>query len=186
MGKIVLVTGGARSGKSSFAEEYTKHIGQRLGYIATAQIFDKEMAYRIKLHQERRSSLWTTFEAPFVAHEALQEAGKKCDAVLFDCLTMYTSNFLCALPSLDDTNYIYALAKEKIGLLLDTAKKNPCTTVFVTNEVGSGIVPDNLLSRVYRDIAGLVNQWVAKDATEVYFVVCGVPVEVKSLAFKFK
>ena len=97
MGKIILVTGGARSGKSSFAEKLALKIGNgRAAYIATAQIFDDEMNFRVKLHQSRRGKNWTTFEAPFAAEEKISDAGKNFCAILFDCVTIYVRNFLCA------------------------------------------------------------------------------------------
>ena len=184
MGRIVLVTGGARSGKSRFAETYVAEHGKQIGYIATAQILDEEMRFRVKLHRERRPSNWTTYEAPFDAHLALKEANESCDAVLFDCLTMFLSNILCTLDSFDDSARNYHVVKEKLDLLIEQAKENNGTTVFVTNEVGSGIVPDNQISREYRDLSGIVNQQMAKVADEVYLVVCGIPVDVKKLTSK--
>ena len=182
MGKIVLVTGGARSGKSRFAEQYAARMGERVGYIATAEVYDEEMAFRVKLHRQRRPASWKTYEAPHDAHLALKAAGAECDAVLFDCLTLYMSNLLCSLDSIADSHQNYSLAKEKLDLLIAQAKANPGTTIFVTNEVGSGIVPQNHLSREYRDVAGIANQWMARAADEVYLVVCGLAVNVKKLA----
>ena len=95
MGKIVLVTGGARSGKSRFAEKYAARYGTHIAYIATAEIYDKEMEFRVALHRKRRPSDWQTWEAPFDAHKALAEAGQEHDMVLFDCMTLYISNLLC-------------------------------------------------------------------------------------------
>lgn len=182
MGKIILVTGGARSGKSRFAEQYIARVGQHIGYIATAEVYDEEMAFRVKLHRQRRPAEWKTYEAPLDAHVALREAGRECDAVLFDCLTLYMSNILCSLDSFEDSHQNYSLAKEKLDALIDQAKANRGTTVFVTNEVGSGIVPGDHLSREYRDVAGIANQWMARAADEVYLVVCGLAVNVKKLA----
>ncbi|MDO4203284.1 MAG: bifunctional adenosylcobinamide kinase/adenosylcobinamide-phosphate guanylyltransferase [Selenomonadaceae bacterium] len=188
MGKIVLVTGGSRSGKSTYAEEYVAKLykcGEKVGYIATSQIFDDEMKFRVRLHQERRPAEWTTYEAPFDAHLALKQAAADgCTAVLFDCVTIYMSNLLCSLESIDDSDENYALANEKISALIEAARSKEGTTVFVTNEVGSGIVPENKLSREYRDIAGLANQWLAAAADEAYFVVCGIPVNLKELSSK--
>lgn len=96
MGKIILITGGARCGKSSFAEDYVKTHGKDIAYIATSQIYDDEMAYRVKLHQQRRPSSWQTFEAPFDADTAINEAFCHHDIILFDCLTLYLSNYLCS------------------------------------------------------------------------------------------
>ena len=182
MGKIILVTGGARSGKSRFAEQYIARVGQHIGYIATAEVYDEEMAFRVKLHRQRRPTEWKTYEAPLDAHNALREAGRECDAVLFDCLTLYMSNILCSLDSIADSHQNYSLAKEKLDALIKQAKSNQGTTVFVTNEVGSGIVPGEHLSREYRDIAGIANQWMARVADEVYLVVCGLAVNIKKLA----
>jgi len=182
LGKIVLVVGGARSGKSSFAEEYVAKAGEQIGYIATAQIYDDEMAFRVKLHKERRPANWHTFEAPFQAEKALREAGKSCQAILFDCLTVYLSNILCSLESIDDSEHNYALVRGAIGELMKAARAIEATTVFVANEVGCGIVPDNHLSREYRDLAGLVNQMVAAEADEAYGVFCGLPIDLKKLS----
>ncbi len=182
MGKIILVTGGARSGKSRFAEQYAARYGKNIAYIATAEIRDEEMAFRVSLHRKRRPKTWQTFEAPFDAHLALAAAGDAHDMVLFDCLTLYISNLLCAASDLQDADAIYTSMQEKIKALLTQAKRNAGTTVFVTNEVGAGIVPENQLSRIYRDMAGLANQWMAKDADEVYLVVCGLPVNIKQIA----
>ncbi len=182
MGKIILVTGGARSGKSRFAEQYVARIGRHVGYIATAEVYDEEMAFRVKLHQKRRPAEWKTYESPMDAHVALKKAGEECDAVLFDCLTLYMSNLLCSLESIKDSHKNYSLAKEKLDALISQAKENNGTTVFVTNEVGSGIVPGDHLSREYRDVAGIANQWMARAADEVYLVVCGLAVDVKKIA----
>ena len=182
MGKIILVTGGARSGKSRFAEQYIARVGQHIGYIATAEVYDEEMSFRVKLHRQRRPTVWKTYAAPLDAHNALREAGRECDAVLFDCLTLYMSNILCSLDSIADSHQNYSLAKEKLDALIKQAKSNQGTTVFVTNEVGSGIVPGEHLSREYRDIAGIANQWMARVADEVYLVVCGLAVNIKKLA----
>lgn len=182
MGKIVLVTGGARSGKSRFAEDYAARHGKRVAYIATAEVYDQEMAFRVRLHQKRRPAEWQTYEAPFDAHAAIREAGEKHDMILFDCLTLYVSNLLCSLDSVEDSERIYRLAEEKVELLIAAAKAHEGTAIFVTNEVGSGIVPENHLSREYRDIAGIVNQWMGRAADEVYLVACGLSVNLKKLA----
>jgi adenosylcobinamide kinase/adenosylcobinamide-phosphate guanylyltransferase len=179
---IVLVTGGARSGKSSFAEKYVAKYGKRIAYIATAQIFDEEMKFRVDLHQSRRPSEWQTYEAPFDAHKAILEAGEKHDMILFDCMTIYTSNLLFSLSDIDDSKKNYELIREKFSQLIEAAKSIKGTVVFVTNEVGCGIVPDNHLSREYRDLAGLANQLVAEVADKVYLVVSGIPVDIKKIS----
>ncbi len=183
MGKIILITGGARSGTSSFAEEYAAKYGKKIAYIATSHIYDDEMAYRVKLHQNRRPSDWTTYEAPFKAHEAIKKAFNNHNMILFDCLTLYLSNYLCK-DDIDSCNMdkLNIEVHEIMQNLIDAVKnenEEHKTCIFVTNEVGSGIVPENALARKYRDLAGLSNQQFAKFADEVYFVVSGIPLKIK-------
>ena len=180
MSKIILITGGARSGKSTFAERLASDFaGNKKAYIATAQIFDDEMAQRVKIHQSRRDDTWVTFEAPFEAEKAIAEANQIADVILFDCMTIYISNFLCAYESLDDIDSINNELKIKVNKLIAAAKKITGTLIFVTNEVGAGIVPENKLARVFRDCAGIANQMIASISDEVYLIVCGIPVTVK-------
>lgn len=187
-GKLVLVTGGARSGKSEFAERYVLHCGGKCAYIATAEILDAEMAERVRLHRARRpQARWINFEAPYNAHEVMGEAQQQADAVLFDCLTLYMANLLYGKNAPQGTTEAKALAvKAEIARLLDAARAGGKTTVFVTNEVGGGIVPENAMAREYRDIAGWVNQQVAQAADSVFYCVAGQAVDMKKLAFKFE
>lgn len=181
-GKIVLVTGGARSGKSNFAEKYVTALGTKVAYIATAQVYDQEMADRVSLHRQRRSETWTTYEEPYAAEVAVRNALASVDVVLFDCLTLYTSNLMLAPDAPTTPSERYLFIKQKIDQLLQAATSQSATVVFVTNEVGTGIVPDNALAREYRDLSGLVNQQVAAVADEVYLVICGIAVEIKKIA----
>lgn len=181
-GKIVLVTGGARSGKSTFAEQVAARGGRRVAYIATAQIYDEEMKERVSIHQSRRPANWLTFEAPYNADEAMAKAALSADIVLFDCLTLYTSNLLLAPKAPSDREERRQAVLGSIEKLLASAKQGNCDVIFVSNEVGLGIVPDNALAREYRDVAGLVNQMVAANADEVYLVVSGLAVELKKIA----
>lgn len=180
-GKIILVTGGARSGKSSFAEKYAKGLGTKVktAYFATAQTDDEEMLARAKQHQDQRPKEWPTYETPLRAETELALAVNKFDVVLFDCLTIYTSNLLLspALPPERSLRQQQILAE--IDQLMKTAKKGQASVIFVTNEVGSGIVPENPLAREYRDVAGLVNQKAAGWADEVYLVVSGIAIKIK-------
>lgn len=178
----MLVTGGTRSGKSTFAERYAANSGESVVYIATAQIFDKEMDRRVRLHRERRPAVWQTLEAPYDAHNAMAKAVAAASVVLFDCLTLYISNLLLGPDApgqgADRTNYVM----DQIEKLLACARSDKSTVIFVTNEVGMGIVPENALAREYRDLAGMVNQKVAAAAAEVYLVVSGLAIEIKKLA----
>ena len=173
--KIVLVTGGARSGKSEFAEKYVLHYGAKCAYIATAEILD------------RPRTRWINFEAPYNAHEVLCEAAQEADAVLFDCLTLYMSNLLYGKNAPQGTTEEKAqVVKAEIAKLIEAAEAGGKITVFVTNEVGAGIVPENAMAREYRDIAGWVNQQVADAADSVFYCVAGQAVDMKKLAFKFE
>jgi len=184
-GKIILVTGGARSGKSAFAEKLAAQGGQSVGYIATAQVLDQEMGYRVKLHQQRRPDNWQTYEAPYWADKAITEASASHKVVLFDCITLYLSNLLCLIPEAELTEEkAYAMLVEQVGKLLTAANQaalQGTTTIFVTNEVGAGIVPENKLARLYRDLSGLANQKLAAAADEVYAVMAGIPVDLKKM-----
>lgn len=179
---IILITGGARSGKSSFAEQCAAAGPQPVAYIATAQIHDEEMEERVKLHQQRRPVHWLTWEAPYNAHEALIEAAKEGETILFDCLTLYTANLMLSPAAPADKKDRFHYVCDQIETLLTTAVATGKRVIFVTNEVGMGIVPANPMAREYRDLAGIVNQQVAAIAGEVYLSVCGITVDIKRLA----
>ncbi|MGD9916514.1 MAG: bifunctional adenosylcobinamide kinase/adenosylcobinamide-phosphate guanylyltransferase [Paenirhodobacter sp.] len=167
MARILLITGGARSGKSTLAEARTLELGSPAHYIATAQAFDAEMEARIALHRARRGPEWRTHAEPLALRAALCATD---DAPrLVDCLTLWLTNLMLGGHDWE------AAAREMIAAL-------PALTapvVFVSNEVGLGIVPDNRLSREFRDAAGFLNQWVAAAADEVIFTVAGLPMKVK-------
>ena len=184
MAKIILITGGARSGKSAFAEKLARQAGPRVAYIATAEVGDGEMAERVALHRRRRPAEWETYEAPMQAENAIDVivAAKQTELILFDCLTVYTSNAVLAQPEDAPVPLRRDAVLAAADRLLEAAGRFPGVVLFVTNEVGDGIVPDNALAREYRDLAGLVNQKAAQAATEVYWVVCGLPVEIKRQA----
>lgn len=184
--ELVLVLGGARSGKSEFAEKYVLHAGNLCGYIATAEILDEEMEERVKLHQARREKRWLTFEAPYEAEKIFPAAGERTDAILFDDITIYLSNMLYGKNVLQgSTAEKAAVVRKRIQALLDAARACGRTVVFVSNEVGSGIVPDNAMAREYRDISGWVNQQIGEAADHVFYVVAGQAVDIKRLAFRF-
>jgi adenosylcobinamide kinase / adenosylcobinamide-phosphate guanylyltransferase len=175
MSTIVLFTGGARSGKSTRAEQYAARLNAPVLYIATAQAGDDEMRDRIARHQERRPPDWHTLEAPTEVAAALAALEAKT-VVLLDCLSLLVSNLLLA----HEDNPEHPIEQE-IGALLTIVRERDLTLVAVTNEVGMGIVPAYPLGRVYRDLLGWANQRVARAADDVYMVVCGIPVELKAL-----
>ncbi len=186
--ELILVTGGARSGKSTFAERYVLHYSPKCEYIATAEIWDDEMAERVRLHKERRSETnWINHEAPYHAEEVFAKLSEESGAVLFDCLTLYMSNQMYGETAIEGSfpeRCEFVLAE--IDKVLNAARNCGKLVVFVSNEVGEGIVPDNLMAREYRDLAGWVNQKVAGAADKVYYCVAGQAVDVKKLAFKFE
>lgn len=164
---IILVLGGARSGKSRFAESlFCELQGHRL-YVATAQAGDQEMRERILEHQARRGAGWRTIEAPLDIATPIAEAGS--EAVLVDCLTLWLSNLMAA--EID-------VGQATDGLCRILAKTNG-PVVLVSNETGLGIVPDNALAREFRDHAGRLNQAVAAVADRVYFIAAGLPLTLK-------
>ncbi|MCI1750473.1 MAG: bifunctional adenosylcobinamide kinase/adenosylcobinamide-phosphate guanylyltransferase [Megasphaera cerevisiae] len=178
--KIIIVTGGARSGKSAFAEHYLMTCKGRHAYVATAQILDEEMAERVAAHRCRRPAAWQTFECPAHLPDQLANVLETADAVLVDCLTLYFSNFLFRYEAEID-GVVMSAAEEEMRHIIEAVKQRADkTVVFVTNELGSGIVPMEKISRLYRDIIGRINQYAAAAADEVYLTVCGIPMEIKS------
>src|ERR1700742_508457 len=165
---IILITGGARSGKSTRAESRARGFAGRPIYIATAEPLDAEMNERITRHRERRGSDWLEREIPLELAAALDETDGH-GARLVDCLTLWLSNLMHAARDWE---------KEAL-LLVETLAHQTSPVVLVTNEVGLGIVPDNARGRQFRDAAGLLNQMVARAADEVEFVVAGPPMRVK-------
>jgi adenosylcobinamide kinase/adenosylcobinamide-phosphate guanylyltransferase len=184
MGALTYVTGGARSGKSRFAEGVALREGRPVTYMATMAAGDDELRARIAVHQARRPGGWRTVEEPLNLVDAL-EAVPPSDLVLLDCVSLWVSNHLFAHVSDPD-----ALTPGEYEALVDrclrdarewleTARRRPGPLVAVSNEVGSGIVPVGALSRCYRDALGLVNQAIAAEADSVYLLVSGIPVTLK-------
>ena len=168
MAAIILITGGARSGKSRIAEARTLDFGASPVYLATAEAHDAEMAARIASHQARRGAEWTTVAVPLELSAAL-DATDGQGPRLVDCLTLWLTNLMLA-----DRDWQAASAD-----LVDTLGRQRAPVVLVTNEVGMGIVPDNALARAFRDAAGTLNQMVAARADQVVMAVSGLPLRVK-------
>src|SRR6201996_7927378 len=165
---IILITGGARSGKSARAEARTTAFAGKPVYVATAEALDAEMRERIATHRARRGAEWIEHETPLELIAALN-ATDGGGARLVDCLTLWLSNLMHAERD---------WSKETAGLT-EALRRQKSPVVLVTNEVGLGIVPDNALARRFRDAAGMLNQMVAEAADEVEFVVAGLPMRVK-------
>ena len=165
---VILITGGARSGKSTRAEARAQDFAGKPVYIATAEGFDHEMRERIAKHRARRGNEWIEHETPLELVAALN-ATDGGGARLIDCLTIWLSNLMH-----EGRDW----AKEAAGLA-EALGRQKSPVVLVSNEVGSGIVPENVLAREFRDAAGLLNQMIARAADEVEFVVAGLPMRVK-------
>ena len=164
MKEVILVTGGCRSGKSRFALDYVNQHYTNKVFLATGEALDDEMKQRIQRHQEERGPEWTTLEEPMALAEKLVSVGEKHQAVLIDCLTLWITNLLMTEATEDE---IFS----RVDDLIDSLQKVPQSVVVVTNETGSGIVPENKLARVFRDLVGAINQKMAACADAVVFTV---------------
>jgi len=196
MSQFTLITGGARSGKSTFAELLAAQAKRPVTYIATAQIWDGEMAIRVKKHQEQRPSSWRLIEEPLNVRDTLTQLKDEEGVILLDCVTLWLTNLLLAgqaeqsgqadqstLSNLQSDPLLYTHVEPEILVMVQDvarlAQEIKPKVIFVTNEVGQGIVPDNPLARAYRDLAGRSNQILARSADHVYMVVAGLPMELK-------
>ncbi len=177
---VRLISGGARSGKSRFAEKLYGDL-EDVVYIATSKITDKEMEERVALHRESRPSLWRTFEG---SHGLTEAIGSE-RYYLLDCVTVLISNIM--FEKTKDKEYIDSVLQKEVEsaimdelrALIDEINNVGYTLTLVTNEVGLGIVPENHLARVFRDIQGRINQQLGQLSDEVYLVCCGIPVKIK-------
>lgn len=186
---IVLVLGGARSGKSEFAEKLMyRSEGERKGYIATSQILDEEMKYRVIVHQKRRPAEWKTFEVMHEAGELMESILAAADTILFDCITMYVSNLLMdhidhrrvETLGVSDLEHLREVLQKDLDRMFSVISEfQGKEIIFVSDELGMGIVPGNAMSRVYRDLVGLANQYIAARAEKAYLTVAGITIDLK-------
>jgi adenosylcobinamide kinase / adenosylcobinamide-phosphate guanylyltransferase len=181
---LILVTGGARAGKSTFAEQLARQLGgdQGVCYLATAEPGDEEMRARIAVHQASRPAGWRTIEVPRNLRNALSALQPPTvRVVLLDCLTLLVSNLLLAHPDRAGAEDVWPSVQAEIDDLIRFAAQPAVTTLVVTNEVGLGVVPATRPGRIYRDLLGRANQRLAAAAAFVYLVVSGVPLEIKGM-----
>ncbi len=165
--------GGCRSGKSSFALDQADQLkGKDKYFIATSVPTDDEMEKRVEKHQDERGEHWHTIEEPVKIHKAINEYSQKAGVILVDCLTLWVSNLL--FHSYDEIQFNRAIENLELSLA-----RCECPVFLVSNEVGTGIVPENKLARLFRDYAGFVNQRVAKVADVVVMTVAGIDVQIK-------
>lgn len=171
---LILVTGGSRSGKSGFALETAGRFEAPRVFLATAEPHDEEMRLRIEAHRRARPAGWSLVEEPLMVAQALRAAVRRAGSVVVDCVTIWISNLLLADPGFGETE-----AAARAQALADAAVETPAGVIVVTNEVGSGIVPDNELARRFRDCAGRANQVLARSADEVHFMVSGIAMTIR-------
>ena len=191
---MILVTGGCRSGKSEYGEKLVKAMGNRRLYVATGKVFDEEMALRVEKHRNRRGELWITHEG-YLDLETLDYTG--FDGILLDSVTSMVTNLLfdfidsesehtdSAEEEMQDFSAVDYVGAElfiidKFKYLAEEVQEKKLPYVMVTDEIGLGVVPETPLGRGFRDILGRVNQYLASQASEVYFVISGIPVQIKA------
>lgn len=169
MKRIILITGGQRSGKSSYAEKLALNLSSNPVYMATSRIWDEEFRLRVIKHQERRGPEWTNIEEEktLSLHSLAQRV------VLIDCVTLWCTNFFYDLNA-DVDKALQALKEE-----FDKFTKQEATFIFVTNEIGSGAVSENNIQRKFTDLQGWMNQYIASKSDQVYLMVSGIPVLIK-------
>jgi len=174
--QIILLLGGARSGKSHYAQQLAGELGRKVLFVATGEALDEEMQTRIAEHKKDRPKTWQTLEITTGVGKNIENQIGYAEVVVIDCITLLISNLLRGKP---DYPRAEKLVKAEINELIDVMDKLDASFVIVSNEVGMGLVPGNKLGRVYRDLLGKANQLLAARATEVYLMVACLPVQVK-------
>jgi len=170
--ETVLIIGGCRSGKSGHALHLADQFAGHKIFMATCVPLDKEMEQRVSHHQKQRNPNWKTLDVPLFLPEAIRENSGRGQVILVDCLTLWINNLLMEN---DDPETI----DKHVGQLARSLENTECPVILVSNEVGTGIVPENRLARLFRDIAGFANQKIAACADRVIWMVAGIPVEIK-------
>lgn len=174
MGESIFVIGGCRSGKSGHAMALAESVSsEKRVYVATCVPHDNEMKDRVVRHQKDRDDTWRTVETPLALWDTVRNESGSSRVILIDCLTLWVTNML--MEDYKEDRIIHSVA-----LLTDEIEAAACPVIMVSNEVGAGIVPENKLARKFRDIAGFVNQRIAKSAGKVVWMVAGIPVEIKA------
>ncbi len=184
--QLTLILGGARSGKSTYAEALAPRLGRHVLYVATAEALDDEMRARVAAHQSHRPPDWDTLEAPLNVGTALRTDPNASDAdvILLDCLTLLVSNTILAggadIPE-PDVEAAWAMVEAELGALMEAHLYLGAHLIIVSNEVGLGLVPPYSLGRTYRDCLGRANQTLVRIANRAILMVAGLPVDLKAL-----
>lgn len=184
---VILILGGARSGKSSFAQKLASGLSQRVLYVTPLVPLDEEMRRRVEIHQKTRPSAWRTLEAPTDVAKAMREHIADAEVMIMDCLTLLVANLMN--PSYDPAelegiNY-EAVEREmttELEALLGCVEESSASLIIVSNDVGSGLVPPYPSGRAFRDLLGEANQFIAERADKVYMMIAGLPLELKALS----
>jgi adenosylcobinamide kinase/adenosylcobinamide-phosphate guanylyltransferase len=183
MGQLILVLGGVRSGKSAYAQELAQQLdAHRVLFVATAEAGDAEMARRIAAHQQSRPAAWRTLEVPRKIGKAIEANVGDARVVLIDCLTLLVSNVILNLGETPASDQAEGAVQAEVQAIWRACQASQATIIVVSNEVGLGLVPDNPLGRLYRDLLGQANQSLARHAQAVYWMMAGLAVELKALA----
>ncbi len=172
--RLIFLLGGARSGKSHYAETWARQHGERVLFVATAEAKDADMRGRVADHRQSRPADWHTLEAPHDSARQIAACPYAHDTLLLDCLTLLTSNILLGLPDSATQNEANAAALAEVERLLELYARSEATWLVVSNEVGMGVVPPTRLGRLYRDMLGRANQRIAQAADEVRLLVAGI------------
>ena len=172
--KLILILGGVRSGKSSYAQQLAGGLGNRILFLATAEAGDEEMKRRIARHKASRPESWRTIEEPLDIAGALRKEAAHADAVIIDCVTVWLSNMLMRDEKLSETEIL-----KQIDRIVEAYEQDYATYIIVSGEVGMGIVPERPLGRLFRDYLGLVNQRLAGKADRVVMMVAGIAMDLK-------
>ena len=178
--QLIVILGGARSGKSSFAQDLARRMGRRVTFIATAQAGDDEMLRRIEEHRRARPGHWRTVEAPLHVADVLREHCDGAEVVVLDCVTLLVSNLLLEKEQQACQPETEAHVMAEVERLLRAFEDGAASLIVVSNEAGMGLVPPYPLGRVYRDLLGKANQTLARAAAQVYWMLAGLPVEIKA------
>ena len=177
--KSILITGGARSGKSTLAQELAQKAGGQVLFVATAEAGDEEMKRRIAAHKKSRPSGWKTIEVTTHIGKRISREIGDAHTVIIDCITLLVMNVFTQCGEKPSAAALEKAVNAEIKELLDCIGRGKADFIIVTNEVGLGIIPGDILSRLYRDLLGKANRLIAANAEEVYFMVAGIPLKVK-------
>jgi adenosylcobinamide kinase/adenosylcobinamide-phosphate guanylyltransferase len=178
-----LITGGARSGKSDFAQKLAAKSGKKVLFVATAEAGDKEMRQRIEKHRQNRPESWTTLEIPTGVGNEIIDSSVDAEVIIIDCITLLINNIFSRFDFSSDDSIDEESIEKEVGLqiyqIMDCLNRLDASFIIVTNEVGMDLVPDNKMGRLYRDLLGKANQFLADKVDEVYLMIAGIPVKIK-------